>query len=80
MDNLNRTQRIILISIVTFMLAIIGYYIMQRSRNHDSLIVDFTSETTEVINPILEASEEVIIVHITGEVRYRRNYRIGKGS
>jgi len=52
------------------MLGFIGYYIMQRSRNHDTLIMDLTSESIDIINPTTETSEEIIIVHVTGEVRY----------
>jgi len=70
MDNLNKNQRIILISIVVCMLLVIGYYIMQRTRRHDTLIMDFTSENTQMPTYNTSEEEEVIIVHITGEVRY----------
>jgi competence protein ComEA len=70
MDNLNNTQKIFLISITSFMLIIIGYYIMRRGQNHDTFVMDF-SETASEIALAIDSNEDIeaIIVHITGEVR-----------
>ncbi|MCL2354337.1 MAG: helix-hairpin-helix domain-containing protein [Oscillospiraceae bacterium] len=81
MENLNRTQKIILVSVVSFMLLVIGYYIMQRNRTTDALIMDFTSDNTE--SSTLVATAEVdtpMIVHITGEIRYSGIINLVEGN
>lgn len=58
------------------MLLVIAYYVMNRRSGSEVLVMDFTAENNE--SEVLEGAaelvlEEVIVVHVSGNVNSPRN-------
>jgi len=83
MENLNKTQKIVLITIATLMLLVIGYYFMQKTGQYDNF------DTDEILNgnnsydsshEKTKIQEESIIIHITGAVAKEGVFAVYEGS
>ena len=70
MENLSKTQKIILISIAILMLLVIGYYFMQKTKQYDNYeMSDMVKNNEDNRNTNSQIdSEKMIVIHITGEV------------
>ena len=81
MENLNKTQKVIIAIIAVIMLLVIGYYIMHGTKQYN------TFEATDAIqkNETVETSkipdeQKTIIVHITGGVRTEGIIQLKEGD
>lgn len=81
MENLNKKQKIVILSVLILIIIFIGYYIIHKTRNSDEDKLDIIEEENIYVNnSIIEETEKEIIVHITGEVIYNGVIKIEKGS
>ena len=83
MENLNKTQKIVLITIATLMLLVIGYYFMQKTNKYDTFEMDGmlknnSSPQNGFENP--KTQEEIVVIHITGAVKEEGVFSIPEGS
>lgn len=84
MENLNKTQKLIFIIIATFMLLVIGYYFMHKTKQYDSYeiteMVQEDKNSEDSNNNLKEELPNTIVVHITGAVEEEGIVFVVEGS
>ena len=84
MENLNKIQKIIIISIAAIMLLVIGYYIMHKTKQYttfeagDAIQGSNTMETSSV--SAAKNEDKTIIIHITGAVKTQGVIELKEGD
>lgn len=79
MEILNKKQKIILIVVVAFILIFIGYYIIKKTNENKYTSLEIIEEN-ETIDNNTEETSNIIIVHITGEVKKQGIIEIEEGA
>lgn len=79
MEILNKKQKIILIMVVAFILIFIGYYIIKKTNENKYTSLEIIEEN-ETIDNNTEETSNIIIVHITGEVKKQGIIEIEEGA
>lgn len=77
MEILNKKQKTIMAIIIAIMLAVIGYYIINKTEKYDYSELEKTSNIEEQEE---KDEEEKIIIHITGEVEEGGVIELEKGA
>ena len=80
MENLNKGQKAILISICILMFLVICYYFMQKTKQYDNLEVDSMTQNNEKEINHMQDEAGIIVVHITGAVLEEGIVHIEEGS
>lgn len=78
MEILNKKQKTIMAIIIAIMLAVIGYYIINKTEKYDYSELEKTSNIEEQEEE--KDEEEKIIIHITGEVEEGGVIELEKGA
>lgn len=80
MEILNKKQKTIMAIIIAIMLAVIGYYIINKTEKYDYSELEKTSNAEEQEDEEKDKEEEKIIIHITGEVEEGGVIELEKGA
>lgn len=80
MEILNKKQKTIMVIIIAIMLAVIGYYIINKTEKYDYSELEKTSNAEEQEDEEKDKEEEKIIIHITGEVEEGGVIELEKGA
>lgn len=78
MEILNKKQKTIMVIIITIMLAVVGYYIINKTEKNDYSELEQIANAEEQEDE--EKEEEKIIIHITGEVEESGVIELEKGA
>lgn len=80
MEILNKKQKTIMAIIIAIMLAVIGYYIINKTEKYDYSELEKISNVEEQEEEEKDKEEEKIIIHITGEVEGGGVIELEKGA
>lgn len=80
MEILNKKQKTIMAIIIAIMVAVIGYYIINKTEKYDYSELEKISNTEEQEEEEKDKEEEKIIIHITGEVEEGGVIELEKGA
>lgn len=82
MDILNKKQKIIIITIATFMLLFVGFYIIKKANKSEYIELEIEKDKVEENNTINKeiVEEQEIVIHITGAVKKQGIVKIKEGA